>query len=76
MLNDRVKELEVKAESIEDSIEDLKDFEDRYNKECSKVLHRDNVINKLSDEIKKNDKELEEYHALKEFHRRKYLGNG
>jgi len=38
-------------------------------------LHRDNVINELSDELKKNNKELQEYRALKEFCRRKYLGN-
>ena len=60
---------------MEDYIKDLKDFEDMYIKECSKVLHRDNVINKLSDEIKKNDKELKEYRALKEFRRKKYLGD-
>ena len=76
VLNDKVKELEVMVESMEDYIEDLKDFKDRYIKECSKVSHRDNIINELSDELKKNDKELKEYHTLKEFHRRKYLGDG
>ena len=76
VLNDKVKELEAMVESMEDYIEALKDFKDMYIKECSKVLHRDNVINELSDEIKKNNKELKEYRTLKEFHRRKYLSNG
>ena len=64
------------VKSLEDYIKDLKDFEDQYIKEYSKVLHRDNVINELSDELKKIDKELEEYRTLKEFRRRKYLSNG
>ena len=63
------------VESIEDYIEDLKDFEDRYIKEYSKVSHRDNVINELSDKLKKNDDELKEYHTLKEFCRRKIFGD-
>ena len=75
MLNDKVKELEVIVESMEDYIEDLKDFKDWYIKEYSKVLHRDNVINELSDELKKNNNELKEYRALKKFHRRKFLGD-
>ena len=60
---------------MEDYIKDLKDFKDWYIKECSKISHRNNVINELSDKLKKNDKELQEYRALKEFCRRKYLGN-
>ena len=75
VLNDKVKELEAMVESIEDYIKYLKDFEDQYIKECSKVLHRDNVINELSDELKKNDDELKEYCALKEFCRRKVFGD-
>ena len=76
VLNNRVKELEAMVESIEDYIKDLKDFKDRYTKECSKVLHRDNIINKLSDELKKNNNELKEYRAWKEFYRGKFLGDG
>ena len=75
VLNDRVKELEAMVESIEDYIEELKDFKDRYTKECSKVSYRDNVINELSNELKKNNNKLKEYCALKEFRRRKFLGN-
>ena len=68
-MNNREKELERMVESMENYIEELRNYRDKRTKKCSKVLHRDNTINDLCSEFKNTSYESKEYCALKEFQR-------
>ena len=75
MLRDKVNELEGKAESMEEYIEELKDCENWYTKERAKVLGQDRIVSELRDIISKSKAEAQEYQALKERYRILVCGN-
>ena len=63
---DNVKESEVKVGSIEDHIEDLKEYEERCTKDCAKGSHQEKEVVELCNKVSKSEVEVQECRALKE----------